>query len=222
MIISPKNKIQAFRSFWLHRILLAMACLLPSATMAYDYPPAGFTEMGSEASPDGNFKIVRFNRDPNDYAKGSQIWLHALKPEFKTQLLFTHESSVALVISPDEKFIAINYHRGSGCGLLHVFSCDKDGLFHEIKRDFLDSTEKLMRTQLNLKKDTDFDHNYCMAQSWLREGVLLGSLSERKGDVYRVGEWYFIYDVKNDRFLRDLSELNQNAFQLMKPQTEKK
>lgn len=199
-----------------------MACLLPSATMAGDYPPVGFTEMGSEESPGGNFKIVRFNRDPNDYAKGSQIWLQSLKPEFKTQLLFSHESSVALVISPDEKFIAINYHRGSGCGLLHVFSCDKDGLFHKIKRDFLDSTEKLMRTQLNLKKDIDFDHNYCTAQCWLSEGVLLGSLSERKGDLYRVGEWHFIYDVKKDRFLWDLSELNQNAFQFMKPEKEKK
>jgi hypothetical protein len=61
-----------------------------------------------------------------------------------------------------------------------------------------------------------------MAQCWLREGVLLGSLSERKGDLYRVGEWHFIYDVKKDRFLWDLSELNQNAFQLMKPQAEKK
>jgi hypothetical protein len=222
MIIPSKNKIQTFRSSLLPGILLAMACMRPPATMADDYPPAGFTEMGSEVSPGGNFKIVRFNRDPNDYEKGSQIWLQALKPEFKTQFLFAHFNSVALLISPDEKFVAINYHRGSGCGLLHVFSCDKDGLFHEKKRDFLDATEKLMRTHLKLNEDTDFDHSYCMAKSWLRDGMLLGSLSERKGDVYRVVEWYFIYDVKNDRFLWDLSKVNQDAFQLMEPQPEKK
>lgn len=222
MITYPKTKLLAFMSLLLPRVFLAMTCALPSVTKADDYPPAGFTEMGSGVSPGGNFKIVRFNRDPNDYEKGSQIWLQILKPEFKTQLLFNHFNSVALVISPDENFIAINYHRGSGLGLLHVFSRDKDGLFHEIKKDFPAVTEKLMRTQLQLKKEIDLDHLYCMADSWLREGMLLGHIDGHQSGAYFVSGWYFIYDVKKDRFLWDLSTINQSAFGLMKPQTENK
>ncbi|MCX6877481.1 MAG: hypothetical protein NTW21_27280 [Verrucomicrobia bacterium] len=222
MITYPKSKGLAIRSLRLPRIFLAMTCALPAVTKADDFPPPGFTEMRSELSPGGNFKIVRFNRDPNDYEQGSQLWLQSLKPEFKTQLLFSHLSSVALVISPDENFIAINYHRGSGVGLLHVFSRDKDGWFHEIKKDFLNVTEKLMRTQLKLKQEIDLDHLYCMADSWLRDGLLLGHLDGHKSGAYHVSGWYFIYDVKNDRFLWDLSKINQGTFGLIKPQIENK
>jgi len=189
---------------------LQFACALPSVTQADDFPPRGFKEMGSEESPAANFKIVHFKRDPGDFASESQLWLQALKPEFKTQLLFTHSNRATWLISPDEGFIALNHHLGSGVGLLHIFVRDQDGLFHEQKKDFFDVTKKLMSTQL--KKEIDLDHMYCMADSWLRDGRLLGHIDGHKSGAYHISGWYFIYDVKKDRFLWDLSEINQGAF----------
>ena len=77
-----------------------------------------------------------------------------------------------------------------------------------------------MRTQLKLKNEIHLDHMYCMADTWLRDGLLLGHTDGHKSGAYHVSGWYFIYDVKNDRFLWDLSKINQDAFGLMKPQIE--
>lgn len=49
---------------------------------------------------------------------------------------------------------------------------------------------------------------------------MLGHTDGHKSGAYLVSGWYFIYDVKNDRFLWDLSKINQGAFGLMKPQIE--
>ncbi len=201
----------------LYRLLLLawpVTCLLA----ADDFPPAGFTEMSSGESPRGTFKIIHFKRDPKDFSSESQVWLEALKLEFKTQLLFKHENRAGWLISEDEEFIAINHHAGSGDGLLHLFARGKDGLFREKPKDFREAACKLMTAQLKLKKEPGFDHEYCYADAWLRDGYLLGHLEGNYSGVHFLDEWYFIYDMKSDRFSWDLSKINRGAFQLMKPQ----
>jgi len=207
-------------SLFFLRILLAAICLTSPIFAADVFPPPGFKEMSSEESPKRGFKIIHFKRDPEDFSSDSQIWiqplLQPLKPRFQTQLLFAHCNRAGWLISLDEKFIAINYHAGSTDGLLHVFWLEDDGLFHERQKDLRDVTRKLMTDQLKLKGQPSLDHEYCYADCWLRDGLLLGHLSGHESGVRFLNDWYFIYDVENDRFLWDLSQINQNAFQAVK------
>ncbi|MCF7734290.1 MAG: hypothetical protein K9N23_21585 [Akkermansiaceae bacterium] len=107
MINHPNDKLLALMSLLRPRILLAMACVLPAMTKADDFPPPGFTEMGSEQSPGGSFKIIHFKRDPNDNSSASQGWLQALKPEFKTQPEVKVEDHHALAADlPDDSRLA--------------------------------------------------------------------------------------------------------------------
>ena len=203
-------------SILIQRFLVAAVCLFSMAKGADEFPPPGFTELSSDTSPMRSFKIIHYKRDPNDFSSDSQIWLQGLQPEFKTQLLFTHNNRAWWLISDDEDYIAINYHEGSTDGLLHIFVRGKDGIYTEKKKEYRDVAQKLMTTQLKLKKMPDFDHLYCYGTAWLRNGVLLAHLNGHYSGENYLEEWYFLYDVKNDRFSWDLSKVNQGAFSLVK------
>ena len=197
--------------------LVVLWFVLTVAAGAQDYPPKGFTKVYADNSPQNSFEIVHFKQNPDDFSSDSQVWLHALKPGFKTQLLFTHNNRAAWLVSADENFIAINHHAMSDLGLLHVFSRNKEGVFQEVKKDFYEATSKLMAEQLKLKPQPGFDHIYCYADAWLRDGYLLAHLEGHDSGVHFLDGWYFIYDVKHDDFIWDLSKVNTGAFQLVKP-----
>ena len=202
-------------------ILVSLWFVLAVAAHAQDYPPKGFTKVYADTSPQNTFEIIHFKRDLDDFSSDSQVWLHALKPGFTTQLLFTHNNRASWLVSDDENFIAVNHHAMSDLGLLHVFLRNKEGVFHEVKKNFNEMVSKLMTEQLNLKTEPGFDHIYCYADAWLRDGHLLAHLEGHESGVHFVDGWYFIYDVKNDDFSWDLSKLNQGAFQLVKHDKEK-
>lgn len=197
-------------------MLPALLCLLPLLAEAVDFPPAGFVEVSSEKSPLDAFKVIHFKRDPEDFSSDSQIWLQALKPPFKTQLLFSHNNRASWLISGNEEFIAINHHALSDLGLLHVFAQGKDGAFHKIEKEFGEVARKLMTSQLKLAEEPGFDHEYCYADAWLRDGLLLAHLEGHESGVHFLKEWYFLYDAKGDRFSWDLSRINEGAFGLVK------
>ena len=194
------------------KVVLILFCLLPLRLAAADFPPPGFKEVNSAESPQGTFKVVHYQRNPEDFSSDSQIWLQASKPEFKTQLLFTHNNSATVLVSPDENLIAINHHVMSGLGGLQLFSRGKDGLYHEREKDLLGAAHKLMLSQLGLAAKTELDHEACFADLWLRDGVLLSHLVGNESGVSELAPWYFVYDVQHDRFSEDLSRLNQGAF----------
>jgi len=198
------------------RTLLFLFALLPSLIFAAEeYPPKGFTEIWSEESSYGGFSVVHYKneqKDPKDYSSDSQIWVHANKPEFKTQLLLSHSSSSNTLISDDEKYIAINLHECSSLSNLFVFKRNEKGGFDEVKKDFLKSAQNQMIKQYKLEKNLEFGHEYCYADVWMRDGLLLGHISGEYSGGYSVDPWYFIYDVKNDRFIWDLTKINKRPY----------
>ncbi len=195
------------------RYLLFLFAVLPSLIFAADdYPPKGFTEMSSVESSSGGFSVVHFKKDPQDYSSDSQIWVHATKPDFKTQLLFTHNNRSAVLISDDEDYIAINHHELSGLGVLIVFKRNEKGGFDEVKKDFLKVMQAQMAKEFKLDKDMGFDHEYCYADVWMRDGLLLGHINGNLSGEYSLDEWYFIYDAKKDRFIWDLNKINKGTY----------
>lgn len=193
----------------LRALLLLFLGLCPGFAYSEEFPPRGFTELYSEESPEATFKIIHFQRDPKDFSSDSQIWLQSLKPECKTQLLFTHNNRASWLISPDDSCIAINHHAMSTDGLLQIFARGKDGVFTRVEKDFREAAFELMAAQL--KSKPDLDHFYCYADTWLRENVLLAHLVGHESGVQSLDPWYFIYDVSKDRFSWDLSDINKDA-----------
>ena len=194
------------------RTLLLILCLWQGVAYTQEFPPNDFKEMRSEESPLGTFKIIQYQHDPDDLMSESQIWLQANKPKFKTQLLFTFSNQASWLISPDDNFIAINNHVTSTDGMLYIFVRGQDGLFKEVKKDFREVTHKLMATQLKLKNEPWFSHEYCYADYWLRDGLLLGHLEGSESGAQFLKPWYFIYNVRKDQFSWDLSNINKGAF----------
>lgn len=192
--------------------LLFIGSALSLAAAADDFPPAGYAEVRSEVSPSGKFKLIHFKKDADDFSSESQVWLQGLKPGYKAQLLFTHDNRCAWLISPDEKFIAINYHDGSCLELLYVFRRDKQGVFHEIKRDFFKLAWDAMAKQFHLKEGFRLDHSYCLGDVWLSEGVLRGYISGLETRVGELSPWFFTYDANKDEFHWDTSDQNLHAF----------
>jgi len=198
------------------RILPALLFPVISAFAVDEFPPVGFKVALSENSPGGGFKIIHFARDLNQ-ASEAQIWIEPVlqpgKARFMRQLLFAHNNRVSWLISADENFIALNNYAKSTDGLLHVFSLGSDALFHKVKMDFRDAAQQLLISKLKVKKrDSDFDHEYCYADCWLRDGCLIGHLEGHDSSTMNgLHPWYFIYDVKNDLFFWDLSRINKNA-----------
>lgn len=194
------------------RQLLSAFFLLCStfALTADPFPPEGFKEMSSEVSANEGFKIIHFKKDPDNYASESQIWVQALKPEFKTQLLFSHNNRSSWNLADDEQGIAINFHQGSTDNLLLVFLRGKDGLFKKVEKDFREEAHKLVQARYKLDKGAlDFDHDNCHAITWLRDGFLLAELDGNLSGEYYLKPWYFIYDTQHDKFLTDLDKINQ-------------
>lgn len=196
------------------RIVVFFFAILPSLAFASgDFPPQGFSELSTVASPSGGFSIMHFKQDPNDFSSESQIWVHALKPEFRDQLLFTHYNRSSVLISDDENYIAINHHALSGLGNLIVFKRNEKGGFDKVDKDFLAVAKDMAAKKLKLGDDAfGFDHEYCYADIWLRDGLLLGSLrGDLSGEVW-LKEWYFIYDAKHDAITLDLASINKGTY----------
>jgi hypothetical protein len=196
------------------RFILLLIFSLALEGIATNEPPPDFTNVYSEQSPNDGFKLICYKRDPKDFSSETQIWLEALKPDFKTQLIFTHWNRAHSLISSDDQYIAINYHVMSDLGEVHVFSRDKTGLFQEIKKDFGEIAHKLVRKELG--SNIGFDHEYCYADYWLRDGLLLVHFEGHESGTHYLEPWYFIYDVKKDRFVFDLTDINKNAFHTTK------
>jgi|GEM_PF-3839470 len=195
------------------RYLLFLFAVLPSLIFAAEeYPPKGFTEIDSVESSYGGFSVVHYQKDSQDDSDDTQIWVHAIKPEFKTQLLFTHNSSSHTLISDDENYIAINLHECSNLNNLLVFKRNEKGGFDEVNKDFREAVQNQMIKQYKLEKDLKFGHEYCYADVWMRDGLLLGHLSGEYSGGYSVEPWYFIYDVRRDRFVWDLTKINKRPY----------
>ena len=191
-----------------HRFLLLLIFPLVTIRAAEERHPK-LIEV--QVSPKSTFKVV-FYAHPSEHSREREIdvWLEAVKADFKTQHLATYQSyNPELLISDDDNFIAVNIKMASNITELHVFSLSKDGLFQERKKDFWTLNLKQMKAQLKLSKLSDLDHLYCYAVCWSREGVLLAALSGH-GDIHHsIRSWYFIYDVKKDQVLWDPATINK-------------
>ena len=187
--------------------------MLCSLAVAAEFPPKDFTELSSVESASAGFRVIHYKKDANAYDSESQIWVHALKPEFKDQLLFTHNNRSSVLISEDEEYIAINHHELSGLGNLYIFKHNANGGFDEVKLKFLETIKQQVKKRLKLDEtDIGFDHEYCYADYWMRDGLLLGHLEGDLSGEYRLRDWYFIYDVRRNRFVSNLSQVNKGTY----------
>ncbi len=203
--------------------MLLLICSGALFAEAQTSPPQGYRKLDdSTASPQESFRIVSFIIDPYDANAPHpwQIWIEALKPSsVQTRLLYFGQPA-GCFISDDENFIALNIHVGSGFQDLRIFTRGKDGAFQDTNKDFAGALLERIARQFKLKMKLDLDHTYWTADKWLRDGVLLGHVGGHHSgneDFYGLAPWYFIYDVKNDRFTWDLAEINKSAFQQGKP-----
>ena len=197
----------------MHHGIAIIVTLLCLNAFAGEFPPKGFTAIETIESDSGGFSVIHYKQDPDRFDSESQIWVHALKPEFKDQLLYTHQNRSQELISEDEEYIAINHHELSGLGRLIVFSRNSNGTFDEVKVDFLKVVREQVKQRLKLD-DTGvgFDHEYCYADCWLRDGLLLGHLKGDMSGEIDLREWYFIYDVRRSRFVSKINQMNRGVY----------
>lgn len=194
-----------------------MLFITASIIRADEFPPKGFTEVRREKSPQEDFQMIYFRKEPDEIMTESQIWIQASKPSsVKTQLLFEYSDDARCVVSDDEQFIAVNKHIMAGFNDLTIFVRMEDGRYEKEEVDILNASIKMMAKQLKLKKLNsvrDFESIRCSALAWLEDGLVLCDLGGSAGHSYF--DWYFIFDAKKNEFLLDLSKVNRR-FQFAK------
>ena len=194
-----------------HTAISFMMLLLP--VIGADVSPKGFTQMTSDESSSGSVQVIHYKKDTKAYDSESQIWVHSTKEEFKDQLLFTHYNRSSTLISDEGDYIAINHHELSGLGQLYIFMRNDKGGFEKVKLDFLATIKEQVKKELSLGDNAlGFDHEYCYADRWMRDGLLLGHLRGNLSGETTLEEWYFIYDVRKNHFVSDLKMINKGTY----------
>lgn len=191
-------------SLWL---FISLPVLLPPAEVSAQSSNQKYIR--EEYSPLGSFSIEY----KYDYVKENhQIWLKSYSDTLGRVLLYSFKRDAAAVVSPDENWIIINDFYGSDVSRLVLMRRVSGMTYTPVKdRDICREGWELFRKTTGRSKPF-LSHQYaeCLLWSGGSSYALLRFWGHGESD-YNVDNWLCIYDVRNNRFLMDLSVINRNS-----------
>ncbi|MBF0554183.1 MAG: hypothetical protein HQK96_06430 [Nitrospirae bacterium] len=158
-------------------------------------------------SPKGNI-IVRHYVDGYEICPDGDIWLYSKKNPSKKALLFSYERDADVLISPDEKWLIINYRAGTTDTDALLFKKVKDLEYEEI--DYLnDKAWDLFRKTHRQYKIPQFGHSYAEAVLWSSDSksVMIEIYGHDDLSQKNLEPWYCIYDLTTGKMTLDFNRV---------------
>jgi hypothetical protein len=161
--------------------------------------------------------VEQFWKD-RGHSRDREIWLVSADYQSQRRLLFTHQRSAAVIFSPEETWLAINHHAGSGYSGVLLYR-RKAGLEYEKVADLTELAWNFFKRRNGLKEDP-FDHAYANALGWTNGDSpslligLSGHISDQAGIFKYSKGWYCLYHVQTKTFTTNLDALNKENVHL--------
>ncbi|WP_420265504.1 hypothetical protein [Candidatus Magnetominusculus dajiuhuensis] len=158
-------------------------------------------------SPKGNI-IVRHYVDGYEICPDGDIWLYSKKNPSKKALLFSYERDADVLISPDEKWLVINYRAGCNVTDANLYKQIKD-LKYEYVTSLNDFAWDLFRVTHKQYKIPDFFHNYAEAVLWSSDSksVMIEIYGHDDISPKKLEPWYCIYDLTTGKMTLDFNRI---------------
>jgi hypothetical protein len=191
-------------------LLLALASAVALAVPVAAKPDA--------RSPSGKIIVEHSLARGGNEADDHEIWLVSAEDQTKRQLLFRHHRNAEVVFSPDENWLIINNHAGSGFSGVLLYR-RKAVLDYAQVADLTEAAWKFFKERNGLAANP-FDHAYADALCWISGDppVLLiglgGHTSGPAGVLKGSKGWYCLYDVLAKSFSTDFDALNKKNTKL--------
>jgi hypothetical protein len=185
--------------------------LAVATLQAGDRPPFYDKVTASDYSPRRDILVEHyFEREGTD-----QIWLVSTADPSKRRRLFTHQRHAEVVFSPDESWLVINDHFGSGGSRLLLYR-QRAPLDYEQVADLTDAAWKFFDQRNGLEAPNGFDHAYVDALRWTDDDppTLLLCLDGHSDSRNNTSGWYCLYDVRSRSFSTDFDAHNKKNTKL--------
>ncbi len=138
------------------------------------------------------------------------IW-ESSSPESK-QLFYAFERDATLLFSPDDQWIALNDHVGSGQSEIKLFNRIQGARF---KASNLDPTGKcwaLLKQQTKTPYPNMLFHTYACVMNWSANSqVLLVSLSGHNDPKHHIDNWLCVFDTRSGKASLNLDLMNRGV-----------
>ncbi|MBF0457737.1 MAG: hypothetical protein HQK99_07565 [Nitrospirae bacterium] len=156
--------------------------------------------------------IVRHYVDGYDGFSGD-IWLYSKKDPSKKTLLFSYERDADVIISPDEKWLIINYRAGTTDTDALLFQKVK-GLEYKETKMLNDMAWDLFRKTHKQYQIPQFGHSYAEAVLWSSDSksVMIQIYGHDDDSLKALEPWYCIYDLTTGKMTLDFNVLNRDTY----------
>ncbi|MEO5359705.1 MAG: hypothetical protein H7843_04580 [Nitrospirota bacterium] len=157
-------------------------------------------------SLNGNI-IIRHHSGYPDYFSGD-IWLYSKNNPSKKALLFSYERDADVLISPDEKWLVINYRAGTTDTDALLYKNAK-GLEYEVSELLNDKAWDLFRKTHKQYKIPDFGHSYAEAVRWSSDSksILLYIYGHDDLSPKTLEPWFCVYDLTTGKMTLDFNRI---------------
>ena len=186
------------------RLLIAALLFLALASIRGDDGVTPFiTDVKSELSPLQDIRIEQCFFRNHDH----EVWLVSNRDPTTRKLLFTHQRWVEVLFSPDEHWLVINDHTGSGETRLRLF---RQTAFLDYKQadDLTDRAWEFLAAKTHRKNPPGFDHSYAAALRWTADQTFIACLHGHIDSRNHVSDWLCFYDTSSKTFSTDLDAHN--------------
>ncbi|MCG6552176.1 MAG: hypothetical protein L7F77_07600 [Candidatus Magnetominusculus sp. LBB02] len=158
------------------------------------------------ASPSGKIIVRQYGELLED--NSGDIWLYSKENPLKKAFLFSYERDADVIISPDEKWIAINYRYGCDGTSIILFKRIK-GLKYEIDTWLTQFAWDFFRKKYKRHIIPEFGHSYAEAVLWSSDSksVLIFIKGHDDDSPMKLEPWYCIYDLKKEEMTLDFNRV---------------
>ncbi len=170
-------------------------------------PPRSMAVNVDAWSPLQTYYIEYHTLSPGDHM---EVWLVSSENSKKRQLLYTYDRSVEVLISEDERWLAINDYAGSNLANVLLFRQQR-GLKYKQVEDLTERAWAFVAAQAGHKKPLPLllDHTYAEVLRWTDDHTILLCLHGHLDSRNYVDDWLCLYDVTSKTFSTDLDKQNK-------------
>ncbi|MEO5359405.1 MAG: hypothetical protein H7843_03030 [Nitrospirota bacterium] len=154
----------------------------------------------------GNIIVRHYGESLDD--NSADIWLYSAKNPSKKLLLYSYERDADVLISPNEKWLVINYRYGSDVTDAILFKKAK-GLKYDEKKYLNTLAWRLFRKMHKQYEIPEFGHNYTEAVLWSSDSksVMVEIYGHDDLSPKALEPWFCIYDVTTGKMSLDFNRV---------------
>jgi len=128
------------------------------------------------------------------------------------QLLYAFERDATLLFSPDDQWIALNDHVGSGQSEIKLFKKVKGPRYIPSKLDPTAKAWALLKQQSNTPYPNTLFHSYACVVNWSANSrALLVSLSGHNDPDNHIDNWLCVFDLPSGKASLNLDQMNRGV-----------